>query len=71
LPVSSSASPLDEPLAAIDEARRQEILGLIERLRQTVSIPILFVSHRADEVERLADAIADVEPGRLTPVRTA
>ena len=51
---------LDEPLSAIDEARRMEILDLIERLRDAFAIPILFVSHRAEEVERLADQIANV-----------
>jgi molybdate transport system ATP-binding protein len=52
---------LDEPLSAIDEARRLEILELIERLRDAYAIPILLVSHRFEEVERLADAIVDID----------
>lgn len=52
---------LDEPLSAIDEARRLEILALIERLRDAYAIPILLVSHRFEEVERLADAIVDID----------
>jgi molybdate transport system ATP-binding protein len=55
---------LDEPLSALDEARREEILGLLERLRDRLSIPMVLVSHRLDEVERIAVASARVEPGR-------
>ncbi len=56
---------LDEPLSAIDDARRHEILGLIEKLRDAFAIPIVFVSHRVDEVERLADFVARIEKGAL------
>jgi molybdate transport system ATP-binding protein len=62
---------LDEPLAAIDDARRQEILALIEKLRDAFMIPMVFVSHRVSEVERLADEIADVEAGKALAVRRA
>ena len=62
---------LDEPLAAIDDARRQEILALIEKLRDAFMIPMVFVSHRVSEVERLADEIADVEAGRRRRVPLA
>ena len=55
---------LDEPLSALDEARRDEILKLIEDLRDRVSIPMILVSHRLDEVERIAGEIAQVAPGR-------
>ena len=51
---------LDEPLAAIDDTRRHEILGLIETLRDGFAIPMIFVSHRVDEVARLADDIATI-----------
>ena len=60
---------LDEPLSALDEARRGELLTLIEGLRDRLSIPILLVSHRLDEVERVADATAEVEPGRTATLR--
>lgn len=60
---------LDEPLSAIDEARRLEVLELIERLRDAFAIPIVFVSHRREEVERLADRIADVGMGGKTVLR--
>jgi molybdate transport system ATP-binding protein len=59
---------LDEPLSALDEARRDEILGLLERLRDRLSIPMVLVSHRLDEVERIAVASARVEPGRKVTV---
>lgn len=45
---------LDEPLSSLDPARRDEIMGLIERLRDQLALPILYVSHDAAEVERLA-----------------
>jgi len=44
---------LDEPLASVDSIRRQEILGLIERLRDEIALPILYVSHDRQEVDRL------------------
>jgi molybdate transport system ATP-binding protein len=60
---------MDEPLNAIDDARRQDILNLIETLRDAFAIPIVFVSHRVSEVERLASDIAVIEAGRLVEMR--
>lgn len=48
---------LDEPLSSIDAARRDTILGAIARIRAELRLPILLVSHRADEVERAADRV--------------
>lgn len=48
---------LDEPLASLDRARREEILGLLERLRDGVGLPILLVTHDRSEAERLGDRI--------------
>lgn len=48
---------LDEPLASVDEARREEIMTVIERIRDELRLPILYVSHDREEVERLADQI--------------
>ena len=62
---------LDEPLTAIDDARRLEILGLIETLRDAFAIPMIFVSHRGDEVERLASDIAILTPGQEVTSRPA
>ena len=50
---------LDEPLNAVDAARGAQILGMIEGLRDALAIPVVFVSHRIDEVGRLAGEIAD------------
>ena len=48
---------LDEPLAALDAARRSEILPYLERLRDETKLPMIYVSHAVDEVARLADEI--------------
>ncbi len=57
---------LDEPLAALDEARKAEILPYLERLRDEVHLPILYVSHAIAEVARLADTVVLMEAGRVT-----
>ncbi len=51
---------LDEPLASLDPARRDEIMTVIERLRDDLKLPILYVSHDRDEVERLATTIVPI-----------
>jgi molybdate transport system ATP-binding protein len=56
---------LDEPLAALDQARRAEILPWLERLRDQLHIPMLYVTHAADEVARLADTLVVLERGQL------
>jgi molybdate transport system ATP-binding protein len=55
---------MDEPLAALDHALKQEILPYLERLHDELEIPILYVSHAPDEVARLADHIVVMEGGR-------
>lgn len=56
----------DEPLAALDEARKDEILPYFERLRDEVRVPILYVSHSPAEVARLATTVVAFESGRVT-----
>ncbi len=56
---------MDEPLAALDPARKQEILPYLEQLHETLRIPVLYVSHSPDEVARLADHIVALEAGRV------
>ena len=56
---------LDEPLSAIDHARRQDILPWLERLRDELRIPMLYVTHSADEVARLADHLVVLANGQL------
>lgn len=55
---------LDEPLAALDTARRQEILPWLESLRDELRIPMLYVTHSADEMARLADHLVLMDAGR-------
>ena len=57
---------MDEPLASLDHARKQEILPYLERLHAELEIPVLYVSHAADEVARLADHLVLMEGGRTT-----
>lgn len=56
---------LDEPLAALDCARKQEILPYLEQLHDALAIPVLYVSHAPDEVARLADHLVVLEAGRM------
>lgn len=51
---------MDEPLASLDRARREEVMLVIERLRDEVRLPILYVSHDRAEVERLAGLIVEI-----------
>ncbi|MBK6707932.1 MAG: ATP-binding cassette domain-containing protein [Sphingomonadales bacterium] len=51
---------MDEPLSSLDAARREEIMGVIERLRDELALPILYVSHDRSEVERLAGQVVPV-----------
>jgi molybdate transport system ATP-binding protein len=55
---------MDEPLASLDAARKAETLPYIERLRDEIRIPILYVSHARDEVDRLAREVVRLEDGR-------
>ncbi len=57
---------MDEPLAALDAKRKQEILPYLERLHDELAIPILYVSHSPDEVARLADHLVLLDQGRVT-----
>jgi molybdate transport system ATP-binding protein len=56
---------LDEPLAALDAARRDEVLPYLERLRDNFSIPMVYVSHQFDEVLRLATHVVLLDAGRV------
>jgi molybdate transport system ATP-binding protein len=56
---------MDEPLASLDTPRKAEILYYIERLRDEVRVPIVYVSHAIDEVVRLADIVVLLSDGRV------
>lgn len=56
---------LDEPLASLDAARRDEVLPYLERLRDSLAIPMVLVSHQFDEVLRLATHVVVLDAGRV------
>ncbi len=56
---------MDEPLAALDDTRKAEILPYVERLRDRTDLPILYVSHSVAEVARLAQDIVVLSGGRV------
>ena len=56
---------LDEPLAALDEARKAELLPYIERLRDEMQLPIVYVSHSIEEVARIADTMVCSPHGEI------
>ncbi len=64
LAVSPSVLLMDEPLAALDAARKAEILPAIERLNTLSGIAIVYVSHAIAEVARLADHVVLMEAGK-------
>jgi molybdate transport system ATP-binding protein len=56
---------MDEPLASLDGHRKTEILDYIELMRDSIDLPIIYVSHAVDEVVRLADQVVIVSEGRV------
>ncbi len=56
---------LDEPLAALDSARKQEILPWLEKLRDEADMPVIYVSHAIEEVTRLADTMVLLDAGKV------
>src|SRR3954470_19194010 len=57
---------LDEPLGALDEARKLEILPYLERLRDEANVPMVYVSHDVAELRQLATQIVMLKQGRVT-----
>jgi len=56
---------LDEPLASIDQQRKEEILPFIRRLRDEFDLPIVYVTHAPDEIAKIAERTIRIENGRL------
>ena len=56
---------MDEPLASLDAARRQEIFPWLARLRDELKMPMLYVTHSAEEVTRLADHLVVLDQGHV------
>ncbi len=59
---------MDEPLASLDAARKGEILPFIERLRDELRMPIVYVSHAMEEIVRLADTLVLLAHGKVAAV---
>ena len=57
---------LDEPLASLDSARKRDILPYLERLRDEAQVPMIYVSHNATEVKRIASRVVWLEGGKVT-----
>lgn len=56
---------MDEPLASLDRARRDEILPFLDRLHTNLELPIIYVSHSIDEVTRLCDHLLVMDGGKI------
>lgn len=65
LAVSPRLLLLDEPLAALDQKRKQEIMPYIESLHTELGIPVIYVSHSSDEISRLADYLVLLDAGQI------
>ena len=59
---------LDEPLAAVDVPLRRRILPYLQRVRDELVVPIIYVSHDREEVDALADVVVMVDGGQVTGV---
>jgi molybdate transport system ATP-binding protein len=57
---------LDEPLASVDSGHKHEILPYLVRLRDEAKVPMVYVSHTALEVRRIATTVVRIEGGRVT-----
>jgi molybdate transport system ATP-binding protein len=57
---------LDEPLASLDAARKADILPYFERLRDEANVPMIYVSHDAAEVRRIASRVVRLDGGKVT-----
>ena len=71
LAVSPRLLLMDEPMASLDIDRKQEILPYIELLQKELKIPVIYVSHAADEVARLADYLVLLNAGQVVATGTS
>jgi molybdate transport system ATP-binding protein len=56
---------LDEPLASLDAARKHDILPYLERLRDEARVPLIYVSHNAAEIKRIASRVVCLDSGKV------
>jgi molybdate transport system ATP-binding protein len=59
---------LDEPLASLDAARKAEIMPYLERLRDEAEVPMIYVTHQAEDARRLATTVVRIEAGRVAAI---
>jgi molybdate transport system ATP-binding protein len=59
---------MDEPLAALDQPRKEEILPFIEQLKAELDLPVVYVSHSMPEIVRLADTLVLISNGRIEAI---
>ncbi len=62
---------MDEPLSSLDAGAKAEILPYLERLHRTLAIPVLYISHDAGEIARLADRVLLMRDGQVAPGEAA
>jgi molybdate transport system ATP-binding protein len=60
---------MDEPLAAVDRARRERILPYLLRIRRELHVPLVYVTHDLEELEQIADRILVIAGGQVADVR--
>ena len=57
---------LDEPLSALDDKNKIVLLALLEKVKKTLNLPMLYVSHSLDEIQQLADKLLVISAGEVT-----
>jgi molybdate transport system ATP-binding protein len=60
---------MDEPLAAVDRARRERIVPYLLRIRRELHVPLIYVTHDAQELEQIADRILMISNGAIAEAR--
>ena len=61
---------MDEPLASLDEERRDELLGYFEQIPEVTPLPVLYITHSQAEAERLAGTVIRMKAGRIVSTTT-
>ena len=60
---------MDEPLAAVDRARRERILPYLLRIRRELHVPLVYVTHDESELLQVADRVLVIDGGRIVETR--
>jgi molybdate transport system ATP-binding protein len=62
---------LDEPLSSLDAGRKAEIMPYLERLRDSIRVPMIYVSHEPSEIARLATRVVHMVQGQVSEITGA